>query len=102
MMTNTTIETGRFEKRVALLKPENGGSTLFKTIEKIILDGISLGNYTTALISINVEVHMKFGVNFIMTRQIKDEVFWQFAKDFGEISPIVAAMVELHEDEFNL
>ena len=85
-----SIKTGKYAKRVALLTPANCGN-LHDKIEKEIVEAIDLGNYTKAIININLEVHIKFGVNF-----------WMFAKDFGEISPIVAALVEIHEDGLGL
>ena len=104
MMTSTikAIETGKYAKRVALLTPANGGSILHDKIEKELLDAIDLGCYTKAMVSINLEVHIKFGVNFFLTRGMNEENFWKFAKDFGEISPIVAALVEIHEDSLGL
>ena len=96
------IATGKYAKRVALLTPANGGSILHDKIEKELLDAIDLGCYTKAMVSINLEVHIKFGVNFFLTRGMNEENFWMFAKDFGEISPIVAALVEIHEDGLGL
>lgn len=103
MTTSTikSIKTGKYAKRVALLTPANCGN-LHDKIEKEIVDAIELGNYTKAIISINLEVHIKFGVNFFLTRGMNEENFWMFAKDFGEISPIVAALVEIHEDGLGL
>ena len=96
------IETGKYAKRVALLTPANGGSILHDKIEKELVDAINLGCYTKAMVSINVEVYTKFGTNFFLTRGTNEENFWMFAKDFGEISPIVAALVEIHEDSLGL
>ena len=105
MMTSTikakAIETGKYAKRVALLTPANCGN-LHDKIEKEVIEAIDLGNYTKAMVSINVEVYTKFGTNFFLTRGMKEENFWMFAKDFGEISPIVAALVEIHEDSLGL
>lgn len=104
MMTSTikAIETGKYAKRVALLTPANGGSILHDKIEQELVDAINLGCYTRAIASINVEVYTKFGTNFFLTRGMNEENFWKFAKDFGEISPIVAALVEIHEDSLGL
>lgn len=104
MMTSTlkAIETGKYAKRVALLAPANGGSILHDKIEKELVDAINLGCYTKAMVSINVEVYTKFGTNFFLTRGMQEKNFWMFAKDFGEISPIVAALVEIHEDSLGL
>ena len=103
-MTSTikAIETGKYVKRVSLLTPANGGSILHDKIEKELVDAINLGCYTRAMVSINVEVYAKFGTNFFLTRGMNEENFWMFAKDFGEISPIVAALVEIHEDSLGL
>lgn len=102
-MTSTikAIETGKYAKRVALLTPANGGSILHDKIEQELVDAINLGCYTKAM-RINTEVYTKFGSNFFLTRGMKEENFWMFAKDFGEISPIVAALVEIHEDSLGL
>lgn len=104
MMTSTikAIEAGKYAKRVALLTPANGGSILHDKIEKELVDAINLGCYTRAIASINVEVYTKFGTNFFLTRGMNEENFWKFAKDFGEISPIVVALVEIHEDSLGL
>lgn len=96
------IKTGKYAKRVALLSLPNAGSILHNKIEKEIVDAINLGNYTKAILNINVEVHIKFDVNVFIPRCINEENFWMFAKDFGEISPIVAALVEIHEDGLGL
>lgn len=103
MMTSTikAIKTGKYAKRVALLTPANCGN-LHDKIEKELLDAIDLGCYTKAMVSINLEVHIKFGTNFFLARGMQEEDFWMFAKDFGEISPIVAALVEIHEDSLGL
>ena len=103
-MTSTmkTIETGKYSKRVALLTPANSGSILHDKIEREIINAIDLGCYTKAMVNINVEVYTKFGVDFFMTRGMNEKNFWMFAKDFGEISPIVAARVEIHEDSLGL
>lgn len=103
MMTSTikAIKTGKYAKRVALLTPSNCGN-LHDKIEKELLDAIDLGCYTKAMVSINLEVHIKFGTNFFLARGMQEEDFWMFAKDFGEISPIVAALVEIHEDSLGL
>ena len=102
-MTSTikAIKTGKYAKRVALLTPANCGN-LHDKIEKELLDAIDLGCYTKAMVSINLEVHIKFGTNFFLARGMQEEDFWMFAKDFGEISPIVAALVEIHEDSLGL
>ena len=103
-MTSTikAIETGKYAKRVALLTPANGGSVLHDKIEKELVDAINLGCYIRAIARINVEVYTKFGTNFFLTRGMNEENFCMFAKDFGEISPIVAALVEIHEDGLGL
>lgn len=102
-MTSTikAIKTGKYAKRVVLLTPANCGN-LHDKIEKELLDAIDLGCYTKAMVSINLEVHIKFGTNFFLARGMQEEDFWMFAKDFGEISPIVAALVEIHEDGLGL
>ena len=96
------IKTGKYAKRVAMLTPANSGSILHDKIEKDLVDAINLGCYTKAMVSINLEVHIKFGTNFFLARGMQEEDFWMFAKDFGEISPIVAALVEIHEDSLGL
>ncbi len=103
MMTSTikAIKTGKYTKRIALLTPANCGN-LHDKIEQELVDAINLGCYTRAIASINVEVYTKFGTNFFLTRGMNEENFWMFAKDFGEISPIVGALVEIHEDSLGL
>ena len=55
MMTSTikAIKTGKYAKRVALLTPANCGN-LHDKIEKELVEAIDLGNYTKAILSINV------------------------------------------------
>lgn len=104
MMTSTikAIKTGKYTKRVALLSLPIAGSILHNKIEKEIVEAINLGSYTSAIITINLEVHLKFDVNVFTPKNINEENFWMFAKDFGEVSPIVAALVEIHEDKLGL
>ena len=85
----------RYTKRIALIttSPE-----LTKEVEGIIVKALEKKAYTSALADINVSVVRKFGCKVVpIANVLRKETFMEFAREFGEVSPLVGAFVE-YED----
>ena len=85
----------RYTKRIALIttSPE-----LTKEVEGIIVKALEKKAYTSALADINISVVRKFGCKVVpIANVLRKETFMEFAREFGEVSPLVGAFVE-YED----
>ena len=90
----------KYTKRLALIKTSK---KLVKEIEDIVVKTLETKSYSSSLSDINILVLQAFGCRvFPITDIFGKETFTEFAKEFGEISPIVAALVEIHEDGLGL
>lgn len=87
----------KYSKRVALIATSRD---LTKEIEGIIIKAMKKESYSDAVADINVTVRQKFGIQRIIPLSLRpdEEVITEFAKEFGEISPLVGAILEYNED----
>lgn len=86
----------KYTKRLALIKTSK---KLVKEIEDIVVKTLETKSYSSSLSDINILVLQAFGCRvFPITDIFGKETFTEFAKEFGEVSPIVGARVEYIDD----
>lgn len=87
----------KYEKRIALIATSRD---LTKEIEGIIFKAIETESYNDAVAEINVTVRHKFGITRIIPITVRSdkEVITEFAKEFGDVSPLIGALLEYNED----
>lgn len=87
----------KYSKRIALITTSRD---LTKEIEGIIFKAIETDLYTDAVAEINVTVRHKFGIKRIIPITVRPdkEVIIEFAKEFGDVSPLIGALLEYNED----
>ena len=89
-----------YAKRVALIATS---SSLTKVIETIVVRAADNHSYSAAMSEINVEVRNNFDCRiFPITNSLSpkkaEETFFEFAREFGKVSPIVGAVVEYNDN----
>lgn len=96
----------KYTKRLALIATSKNlvkeiEDIVVKTLETKTLEKNASGKntYSSSLFDINVLVMNTFGCRlFPITNISGKETFTKFAKEFGEVSPLVGALVEYAED----
>lgn len=87
----------KYTKRIALIATSRD---LTKEIEGIILNAMEKDSYSDVVANINVTVRRKFGIKRIIPITVRpdEEVITEFAKEFGDVSPLIGALLEYNED----
>ena len=86
----------KYSKRIELIATSKN---LVKEIEEIIQNALENKSYSDALTDINVTVRHEFDCRvFPRTIHYADETFFQFIREFGEVSLLVGALVEYDDD----
>jgi hypothetical protein len=86
----------KYTKRVALIATSN---EFVKEIEHLIIEALKSNTYKITMGYINSKTSKKFGCKVFPTDDIGDmRIFTEFAKEFGEVSPLIGAIVEYNED----
>lgn len=86
----------KYTKRVALIATS---TSLTKDIENVIVKALEDKSYSKALVDIKALVKHKFGCKLFPVTNVSDkEAFTEFAKEFGDVSPLIGALLEYNED----
>ena len=86
----------KYTKRLALIATSRD---LVKEIEELIIKSLVTNTYEDVVASINHIAKCKLGCRIIpMSLRNDKEVFTEFAKEYGELSPLIGAVLEYDED----
>lgn len=86
----------KYTKRVELIATSKD---LVHEIEVIIMKALDEKCYSEALTDINASVRDRFGCRvFPMTSSYAEESFFQFIREFGEVSLLIGSVVEYDDD----
>ena len=86
----------KYTKRLALIATSK---EVTQKMEQIIIKSLVTDTYEDFVASINTIGKCKLGCRIIPISLRNDkEVFTEFAKEFGEISPLIGAVLEYDDD----
>ena len=86
----------KYTKRLALIATSD---SLVKEIEELILKSFNEESCAITMAYINSKTFKRFGCKVFPVSELGvEKVFTEFTKEFGEISPLIGAVIEYNDD----